>query len=497
MLPNLMIGLEAALSLQNLLYALMGCVLGTLIGILPGLGPLATISMLLPFTYGIDPLGALIMLAGIYYGAAYGGSTTAILVNLPGETSSVVTIIDGYQMARRGRAGVAIATAAIASFVAGCVGTVVVAAFAAPLATIAYRFGAAEYFSLMAVGLIGAVSLASGSIPKAIGMILVGVILGCVGTDLNSGTLRFTFGQPHLWEGLDFIVIAVGVFAFGEIIQTLTSEEARHQGVIPASHLMPSRNDFRRMSPSIARGTAIGSMVGVLPGAGLSIASFFSYALEKRVSRHRDEMGSGAIEGVAGPEAANNAAAQTAFIPTLSLGIPGSPTMALMLGAMVMHNIQPGPRVMTSNPDLFWGLIVSMLIGNLMLVILNLPLVGLWVRLLEIPYRALFPAILLFCCMGVFAAQFSTFDVMLAAGFGLAGFLFKKLDCDPAPMILGFVLGPMLEENFRRALVLSEGDFLVFVREPISAVFLGLAVVILVLSALPKSRRRRSLIAED
>ncbi|HEY9536579.1 MAG TPA: tripartite tricarboxylate transporter permease [Kiloniellaceae bacterium] len=497
MLANLMIGFDAALSLQNVLYALMGCTLGTLIGILPGLGPLATISMLLPFTYGIDPLGALIMLAGIYYGAAYGGSTTAILVNLPGETSSVVTIIDGYQMARRGRAGVAIATAAIASFSAGCVGTIVVAAFAAPLATVAYRFGAAEYFSLMVVGLIGAVSLSSGSIPKAIGMILVGVILGCVGTDLNSGTLRFTFGQPHLWEGLEFIVLAVGVFAFGEIIQTLTSGETQHQDVIPADHLMPSRRDFRRMTPSIMRGTAIGSMVGVLPGAGLSIASFFSYALEKKVSRHRAEMGSGAIEGVAGPEAANNAAAQTAFIPTLSLGIPGSPTMALMLGAMVMHNIQPGPRVMTSNPDLFWGLIVSMLIGNLMLVILNLPLVGLWVRLLKIPYRALFPAILLFCCMGVYAAQFSTFDIMLAAGFGLAGFLFKKLDCDPAPMILGFVLGPMLEENFRRALVLSEGDFSVFVREPISATFLALAVLILVLSALPRGRQRRSLIAEE
>lgn len=496
-LGNLTIGFETAVSLQNLFYAFIGCLLGTLIGILPGLGPLATISMLLPFTYGIDPIGALIMLAGIYYGAAYGGSTTAILVNLPGETSSVVTMIDGHQMAKQGRAGVALATAALSSFAAGCIGTLILAAFAAPLATMAFRFGAPDYFSLMVLGLLGAVSLSSGSVIKAVGMILVGVILGCVGTDLNSGTLRFTFGQPLLWEGFDFIVIAVGLFAFGEIIQTLTSGESRETFTRATGGLMPSLADFRRMLPAAARGTAIGSMAGILPGAGLSIASFFSYALEKKVSRHRDELGSGAIEGVAGPEAANNAAAQTAFIPTLSLGIPGSPTMALMLGAMIMHNIQPGPGVMTSNPQLFWGLIVSMLIGNLMLVILNLPLVGLWVKLLNVPYQALFPAILLFCCLGVFSVRSAPFDLILAAGFGVAGYMFKKLDCDPAPLILGFVLGPMLEENFRRALVLSEGDLTVFLSEPISATFLLLSAIILVLPGLPRMKRRRELLAED
>ncbi|CAH1654144.1 tripartite tricarboxylate transporter permease [Chelatococcus asaccharovorans] len=494
---NLIIGFESALSLQNLLYAFMGCVLGTLIGVLPGLGPLATISMLLPFTFGLDPTAALIMLAGIYYGAAYGGSTTAILVNLPGETSSVVTVLDGYQMARQGRAGVAIATAAIGSFFAGCVGTLILAAFAAPLASVAFRFGGAEYFSLMVVGLIGAVSLASGSIMKAVGMILIGVILGTVGTDLNSGVQRFTFGTPNLWEGIDFIVIAVGLFAFGEVIASLESDANRETFTDNMGRLMPRAEDFRRMTPAILRGTSIGALLGILPGAGLSLSSFFSYSLEKKVSRFRGELGKGAIEGVAGPEAANNAAAQTAFIPTLTLGIPGSPTMALMLGAMVMHNIQPGPQVMTSNPALFWGLIVSMWIGNLILIILNLPLVGLWVRLLSIPYRVLYPAILLFCCLGVYSVQFSTFDLFLAAGFGLAGYALRKLECEPAPLVLGFVLGPLLEENFRRAMVLSQGDYMVFVREPISLCFLILAAALLITAMFPKIRRERDAILHE
>ncbi|CAH1648236.1 MULTISPECIES: tripartite tricarboxylate transporter permease [unclassified Chelatococcus] len=494
---NLLIGFGTALSLQNLLYAFAGCLLGTLIGVLPGLGPLATISMLLPFTFGLDPTAALIMLAGIYYGAAYGGSTTAILVNLPGETSSVVTVLDGYQMARQGRAGVAIATAAIGSFFAGCVGTLVLAAFAAPLASVAFRFGGAEYFSLMVVGLIGAVSLASGSVLKAIGMILIGVILGTVGTDLNSGVQRFTFGTPNLWEGIDFIVIAVGLFAFGEVIASLENDASRETFTENMGRLMPNAEDFKRMTPAILRGTSIGTLLGILPGAGLSLSSFFSYSLEKKVSRFRSQLGKGAIEGVAGPESANNAAAQTAFIPTLTLGIPGSPTMALMLGAMVMHNIQPGPQVMTSNPDLFWGLIVSMWIGNLILIILNLPLVGLWVRLLRIPYGVLYPAILLFCCLGVYSVQFSTFDLFLAAGFGLAGYAFRKLECEPAPLVLGFVLGPLLEENFRRAMVLSQGDFTIFVREPISLCFLLLAAVLLVAATLPKMRRERDAILRE
>jgi len=497
-IDNLYLGFATALSFDNLLYAFAGCLLGTLIGVLPGLGPLATISMLLPFTFGLEPTSALIMLAGIYYGAAYGGSTTAILVNLPGETSSVVTVIDGYQMARRGRAGVAIATAAIASFIAGCIGTFVLASFAAPLASIAFKFGGAEYFSLMVVGLVGAVALASGSLIKAIGMILVGIVLGFVGTDINSGVERFTFGQVRLWEGIDFIVIAVGMFAFGEVIASLEGDEKRETYTNRVGSLLPGREDFRRMMPSALRGTAIGSALGILPGAGLALASFMSYSLERKVSRHRDEMGQGAIEGVAGPEAANNAAAQTAFIPTLTLGIPGTPTMALMLGAMIMHNIQPGPQVMTRNPDLFWGLIASMWIGNLMLVVLNLPMVGLWVRLLKIPYTALFPAILLFCCLGIYGVQFSTFDVYLAAGFGLLGYFFRKIGCDPAPLVLGFILGPMMEENFRRALVLSQGDFIVFIREPISLGFLLLAAGLILLASLPKIRRKReTILVED
>lgn len=497
LLNNLALGFATALSFQNLAYAFIGCLLGTMIGVLPGLGPLATISMLLPFTFGLDPTAALIMLAGIYYGSAYGGSTTAILVNLPGETSSVVTVIDGYQMARQGRAGIAIATAAIGSFVAGSVGTLVLAAFAAPLASVAFAFGSAEYFSLMVVGLVGAVSLSSGSLPKAVGMILIGLALGCVGTDLNTGIQRFTFGEPNLWEGIDFIVIAVGVFAFGEVISSIESGETRESFTDKVGRLMPGKEDFRRMVPPIARGTLIGSVLGVLPGAGMSLASFFSYSLEKKVSRFRHMLGKGAIEGVAGPEAANNAAAQTAFIPTLTLGIPGSPTMALMLGAMIMHNIQPGPQVMASNPSLFWGLIVSMWIGNVILVLLNLPLVGLWVKLLKIPYRALFPAIMVFCCIGIYAVRFSTFDVFLAAGFGLAGYLFRKMECEPAPLVLGFVLGPLMEENFRRAMVLSRGDFRTFVEEPISLGLLLLAVLMIVVASLPKIRRKRDVLAEE
>lgn len=495
---NILLGFGTALSIQNLAYAFLGCLLGTLIGVLPGLGPLATISMLLPITFGMDPTAALIMLAGIYYGSAYGGSTTAILVNLPGETSSVVTVIDGHQMARQGRAGVAIATAAIGSFVAGTIGTLVLAAFAAPLAKLAFRFGAADYFSLMVLGLVGAVSLSSGSVGKAVGMILIGIVLGIIGIDINSGVQRYTFGLPHLWDGLDFIVLAVGIFAFGEVIGSLDEKEERQTFTDHVGRLMPNREDIRRMTPSILRGTAIGTVMGILPGAGLSIASFFSYSMEKKFSRFRHLMGKGAIEGVAGPEAANNAAAQTAFIPTLTLGIPGSATMALMLGAMIMHNIQPGPQVMVGNPELFWGLIASMWIGNVMLVILNLPLVGVWVKLLKIPYGVLFPAILLFCCIGVYASQLATYDLYLAAAFGLAGYVFRKLECEPAPLVLGFVMGPLMEANFRRALVLSEGDFLTFVREPISLVFLLLAAGFIVAASIPMVRKRRDeILAEE
>jgi len=497
-LHNLLLGFDSALTLQNLAYAFAGCLLGTLIGVLPGLGPLATISMLLPFTYGLSPLGALIMLAGIYYGAAYGGSTTAILINLPGETSSVVTVLDGHKMARQGRAGVALFTAAIGSFFAGCVGTLILAAFAAPLTRFAFEFGPAEYFALMTVGLVGAVSLASGPLLKSLGMIIIGLLLGLVGTDVSSGVMRFTFGLPELWEGIDFVVLAVGIFAFSEIVSSLEDKENREIFSGKIANLWPTREDFRRMTPAVLRGSAIGSLVGVLPGAGLSLASFFAYSLEKRVSKKPEEFGQGAIEGVAGPEAANNAAAQTAFVPTLTLGIPGSATMALMLGAMTIHNIQPGPQVMTSNPSLFWGLIVSMWIGNVILVVLNLPLVGVWARLLKVPFRTLYPAILLFCCIGVFSVQNSVFDLFLAAGFGFVGYLFRKLDCEPAPLMLGFVLGPMLEENFRRAMVLSKGDFSVFVSRPLSLSLLATAVLLIVLTAVPAiSRKRKRALAED
>ena len=494
---HLALGFQTALSLENLWYAFIGCLLGTLIGVLPGLGPLATIAMLLPFTYGLDPTSALIMLAGIYYGAAYGGSTTAILVNLPGETSSVVTVLDGYQMARKGRAGVAICTAAIGSFVAGSFGTLVLAAFAAPLSRVALKFGGAEYFSLMLVGLVAAVSLSAGSAAKSIGMILIGILLGLVGTDTTSGEQRFTFGLPDLWDGIDFIVIAVGIFAFGEVVASLRSGEPRESFTGAVGSLIPTREDVRRMTPSILRGTAIGSVLGILPGAGVSIASFFSYAIERRVSRFGHQMGTGAIEGVAGPESANNAAAQTAFIPTLTLGIPGSATMALMLGAMIMHNIQPGPQVMASNPALFWGLIASMWIGNLILVILNLPLVGIWVRLLTIPYNLLYPAIILFSCIGIYSSRYSDFDLYLAAGFGVVGYVFRKLGCEPAPLVLGFILGPMMEGNFQRAMVLSSGDATVFLRQPISLAFLGVAVVLLVLTCSPRFRKKRDEMAAE
>lgn len=497
-ISNLALGFSTALTFDNLLYAAVGCILGTLIGVLPGLGPLTTISMLLPFTFGLDPIGALIMLAGIYYGAAYGGSTTAILVNLPGEASSVVTTIDGHQMAKQGRAGPALAASAIGSFFAGCVGVLVMAIFSGPIAQVAFKFGPAEYFSLMLLGLVGAVSLTSGPLLKSLCMIILGLLLGLVGMDVSSGVVRFSFGSAALWEGIDFIVITIGIFAFAEIVTTLERKSDGEAVVAPIKTLMPTRTDMRRMTPSILRGSALGSVLGILPGAGVSLASFFAYSLERKVSKYGHEFGRGAIEGVAGPESANNAAAQTSFIPTLTLGIPGSATMALMLGAMVIHNIQPGPQVVTRNPDLFWGLIVSMWIGNLFLVILNLPLIGIWVRLLRIPYSMLFPAILIFCCIGVYSASYSLLDVYMVAGCGVIGYVLAKLDCEPAPLLLGFVLGPMIEEYFRRALVLSDGDFAIFVTRPLSACLLAIAAAMIVFAALPRLRQvREEAFADD
>jgi TctA family transporter len=491
LLDNLALGFSTAFTLQNLLYCFIGCLLGTMIGVLPGLGPIATIAMLLPATYALPPVAALIMLAGIYYGAQYGGSTTAILVNIPGESSSVVTAIDGYQMARRGRAGVALFTAGFGSFFAGCVATLVLAAFAAPLAQVAFKFGPAEYFSLMVLGLIGAVVLASGSLIKAIGMIVLGLLLGLVGTDVNSGAARYSFDIPELTDGIGFVSIAMGVFGFAEIMNNLEQKEKRETFLDKVTSLWPSKQDFKRMIPSILRGTGIGSLLGVLPGGGAPLASFAAYSLEKKTSKYSDEFGKGAIEGVAGPESANNAASQTSFIPLLTLGIPPNAVMALMVGAMTIHNIQPGPQVMTSNPALFWGLIASMWIGNLMLIILNLPLIGVWVKMLSIPYRHLYPAILVFCCIGVYTVNNNNFDVYMTAIFGIIGYLFFKLGCEAPPLLLGFVLGPMMEENFRRALLIARGDYTVFLTRPLSLGLLVAALALVVIVALPAVRKTR------
>ncbi len=494
LINNLSIGFGAAFTVQNLIYAFIGCLLGTLIGVLPGIGPVATIAMLLPATYALPPLAALIMLAGIYYGAQYGGSTTAILVNLPGESSSVVTTIDGYQMARQGRAGPALAAAGLGSFFAGCIGTLILAAFAAPLTEVAFKFGPAEYFSLMILGLVGAVVLASGSLVKAVAMIVLGLLLGLVGTDVNSGVARYSFDIPELTDGIGFIVIAMGIFGYGEIIMNLSKpEDDREVFTAKVQGLFPTAEDFRRMAPAVLRGTTIGSTLGILPGGGALLAAFAAYTIEKKIKLKQGEItfGKGNIRGVAGPEAANNAGAQTSFIPLLTLGIPPNAVMALMVGAMTIHNIQPGPQVMTSNPQLFWGLIASMWIGNLMLIILNLPLIGMWIKLLTIPYRWLFPAIVLFCAIGVYSTNNNTFDIWMVALFGVIGYTFLKLGCEPAPLLLGFILGPMMEENLRRALLLSRGDWSVFVTRPLSASLLAVAVLLLVIVLLPSVRSKR------
>lgn len=491
---HLALGFSVAFTAQNLMYAFVGCLLGTLIGVLPGIGPVATIAMLLPATYALPPVAALIMLAGIYYGAQYGGSTTAILVNLPGESSSVVTVIDGYQMARKGRAGPALAAAGLGSFFAGCVGTLILAAFAVPLTEVAFKFGPAEYFSLMILGLIGAVVLASGSLLKALAMIVLGLLLGMVGTDVNSGVPRFTFDIPELSDGIGFVVIAMGVFGYGEIISNLArGEEKREVFTGKVQGLMPTAQDFKRMVPAVLRGTTIGSVLGILPGGGALLAAFAAYTVEKKTKLQPGEVpfGQGNIRGVAAPESANNAGSQTSFIPLLTLGIPPNPVMALMVGAMTIHNIQPGPQVMSSNPDLFWGLIASMWIGNAMLVILNLPLIGIWIKLLTVPYRWLFPAIVLFCAVGVYSTNNNTFDIWMVAAFGAVGYTFIKLGLEPAPLLLGFILGPMMEENLRRALLLARGDWSVFVTRPLSATLLALALALLVVVALPAVKKKR------
>ncbi|CAG1016228.1 hypothetical protein BURC_01208 [Burkholderiaceae bacterium] len=492
LLDNLALGFGVAFTFQNLLYAFMGCLLGTLVGVLPGLGPVATIAMLLPSIYALDATPALIMLAGIYYGSQYGGSTTAILINVPGESASVVTAIEGYQMARQGRAGAALAAAGLGSFFAGCVGTIIIAAFAPPLTELAFKFGPWEYFSLMVLGLIGAVVLASGSLIKAIAMIILGLLIAQINTDVISGTARYSFDVPELTDGINFVVIAMGVFGFGEIIANL-GQPPEHREVFTkhVKGLWPTRQDFHDAWPSVVRGTALGSMLGVLPGGGALLSSFAAYTMEKKLAGASGRFGKGDIRGVAGPESANNAGAQTSFIPMLTLGIPPNAVMALMVGAMTIKGIQPGPQVMTSNPQLFWGLIASMWIGNAMLVILNLPLIGIWIKLLTVPYRFLFPAITLFCCIGTYTLNNNNFDVYMTALFAVIGYAFYKLSCEPAPLLLGFILGPMMEEHLRRALLLARGDWSTFITRPLSAGLLVAAALMIVVVLLPSIRSKR------
>jgi putative tricarboxylic transport membrane protein len=490
-LANLVLGFEQALTPINLAYCFGGVLLGTLVGVLPGLGPTATIAMLLPATFALPPLSALIMLAGIYYGAQYGGSTTAILINLPGESSSAVTALDGYQMARQGRAGAALATAALGSFFAGTVATLFLAFFAPMLADVALEFGPAEYFSLMVLGLVASVALARGSLAKALGMVVLGLLLGLVGSDVNTGTQRFTLDFPELADGISFVALAMGLFGLAEIIKNLEDEHLRDVMIRKVSGLWPTKEDFKLIVGPILRGTTLGSLLGILPGGGAILAAFAAYTVEKKISRTPERFGRGAIEGVAAPEAANNAGAQTSFVPMLTLGIPSNPVMAMMTGAMIIQGIQPGPMVMTEQPELFWGIIASMWVGNLLLVILNLPLIGLWVRLLTVPYHLLFPAILAFCAIGVYSLNNNNFDLYLVAMFGLLGYVLVKLDCEPAPLLLGFILGPMMEENLRRAMLLSRGDPFVFVTRPISAITLVLALLALLLVLSPVVQQKR------
>jgi putative tricarboxylic transport membrane protein len=495
LLHNLGLGFSVALTLKNLLYCFVGTLVGTLIGVLPGIGAFATIALLLPFTYGLEPTAAVIMLAGIFYGAQYGCSTTSILINIPGEASGVITVLDGYQMARQGRAGEALLVSALGSFFAGCVATIVIAAFGPPLANVALKFGPPEYFSLLVLGLIASVVLARGSVIKAIGMVVLGLLFGLVGTDVTSGAQRFTFGVVELYDGIDFVVVAMGVLGIAELIANLEeAEESREsftQSVKGLGIWRLSRDDFRRAWPAAVRGTAVGSALGILPGGGALISAFASYAVEKKISREPERFGKGAIEGVAGPESANNAGAQTSFIPMLTLGLPSNVVMALMIGALMIHNIQPGPQVMTRNPDLFWGLIASMWVGNFMLVILNLPLIGVWIKLLSLKYRLLYPGILAVCCIGVFTVSNSSSLVLLMALFGVLGYMLVKLNFEPAPLLLGFVLGPMMEENLRRAMTISHGSPAVFVTRPLSLGLLAAAFLLLAAMLFPSIAKRR------
>ncbi|WAJ28272.1 tripartite tricarboxylate transporter permease [Antarcticirhabdus aurantiaca] len=496
-LDLLMLGFSEAFTPTNLLFCFIGALLGTLIGVLPGIGPTATVAILLPITFFLPPLAALIMLSGIFYGAQYGGSTTAILVNLPGEASAVVTAIDGYQMARKGRAGAALAVAALGSFFAGTVATIALAVAGPTLSSFALSFGPAEYVALCIFGLLAATILAHGSVIKAIGMVCLGLLLGMVGIDVNSGSTRLTFGSTELYDGIEFVVIAVGLFGVAEIAVNLESKEQR--GILQSTigRLWPTKQEFKESWAAVLRGTGVGTILGVLPGGGATLSAFSAYSVEKKISRTPEKFGHGAIAGVAGPEAANNAGAQSSFIPLLTLGIPSNSIMAMMLGAMTIHGITPGPGVIQNQPELFWGLVASMWLGNAMLLVINLPLIGLWVRLLKVPYRLMYPAILMFCCIGVYSVSNRGFDVALVILFGVLGYVLRKAKCEPGPLLLGFVLGPLLETNLRRALLLSQGDPLVFVERPISGILLAVTAVMLLMLVLPSIRKSRKVAFEE
>jgi putative tricarboxylic transport membrane protein len=487
-LGNLLLGISTAFSVNNILYCTLGCIIGTIIGVLPGIGPVATISMILPVTYGLGPTTSIIMLAGIYYGAQYGGSTTAILLNTPGEASSVMTCIDGNQMTKNGEAGKAIIAAGVASFIAGCIATIFIAAFSIPLSNFALKFGPTEYCSLMLLGFISISILTSGDMINGIGMAVLGILFGIVGTDINSGVNRFTYGWPDLVDGIGFANIAVGVFGIAEIIRVLTSKEKStlYQDNIK---LIPTWKDICSIIPASLRGTVVGSFSGILPGGGAAISSFAAYAIEKKVSPNRDMFSQGAIEGVAAPEAANNAAAQTGFIPLLSLGIPENAVMSLMLAALMLNGIQPGPDIIVRQPELFWGLIVSMLIGNTVLLILNVPFVHVWVQLIKIPYKILYPLIILVCGFGIYSVNNNINDIYITLAFGVLGYIFILLDLEPAPMMMGLVLGPMLEEYFRRLMMISRGNFTPFIEHPISLGILIIMAIILVFGLIKNTKK--------
>jgi len=490
-LENLLLGGQLAFSWQNIIYCFLGVLLGTLVGVLPGVSPVAVISILLPMSYTLgDPITSIIFMAGIYYGSQYGGSTTAILLKMPGESASLITTLDGYAMTRNGRAGAALAIAALASFFAGTISTIVIGVMAIPMSAVAFKFGPTEYTALMVLGLLAAISLTNGSFLKGLGMALIGILLGTVGTDINTGLQRFTFDNINLIDGISFAIVAVGVFGLGELIYNLIHESNIKTRIPKLKDLYPSKTEFKDSVMPAVRGTAIGSMLGILPGAGALLSSLASYSVEKKLSRDPENFGKGKVAGVAGPEAANNAGAQTSFIPMLSLGIPTTAVMALMIAALMIHGIQPGPQIISSNPDLFWALIVSMWIGNAILVVLNLPLVGVWVSVLKIPKILLFSLISIACVYGVYSINNNWFDVWLLIPFAIFGYASKRLDLEPAPLAMGFVIGLMFEEHLRRSLMISQGDWMFFLEKPISASFLALAMSLVIASMIFKLRRR-------